>query len=658
METEFLKLLIIIFGVSAVLIYVLSRLKIPTIIGFLIAGLILGPYGLGLIGNMQQIESLATIGIVLLMFAIGLDLSLKIFFSVRPVFFLGGLLLILLTIFFTALVSRYCFSQPLPLAVFIGFMLSTNSTAIAMKMLADRDEVNSPTGQMTVWMQVFGDLWVVPFMMLIPVLSGGNGFDSSELFLTLGKAGLVLSLVFIIARWAVPFILHQIVASRVRELFLLSLIILCLGIAFVTSQIGLSLALGAFLAGLAISESDYAAQAISEIAPLKESFAGIFFISVGMLLDLSFVAGHLPLLIMLAFAVVLGKAVLSILCFSISAPPLPHLVKTSVYIAQIGEFSFVLVAAGRLAGLVPDDIYQVFLAVSVLTMILSPAAINLTGMYSSRLGAIGFLKRFASNEDFPVEPLTDHVIVVGFGLNGRNVARVLRRSGIPYLVLEMNGITVRSAKSKGEPICFGDGAVPEMLKRLNIQSAKALVVAISDPAATRKIVQIARAENRRLYIIARTRYLVEVEDLQRLGADMVIPEEFETSIEIFSHLLSLFNVPDSEIAEYVNEIRKDSYKMLRIPGFPDTRPVMMAPLRDIETAHYYIPKGSGIAGLSIAALNLRNLTGATIVSVERGEKIYSNPQADFVIAEGDLLHFFGKPSETKKALNLLRTYHP
>lgn len=658
METEFLKLLIIIFGVSAVLIYALSRLKIPTIIGFLIAGLTLGPYGLGLIGNMQQIESLAAIGVVLLMFAIGLDLSLKVFFSVRPVFFLGGLLLILLTIFFTALVSRYCFSQPLYLSIFIGFMLSTNSTAIAMKMLADRDEVNSPTGQMTAWMQVFGDLWVVPFMMLIPVLSGGNGFDSSELLLTLGKAGLVLSLVFIIARWAVPFLLHQIVASRVRELFLLSLIILCLGIAFVTSQIGLSLALGAFLAGLAISESDYAAQAISEIAPLKESFAGIFFISVGMLLDLSFVAGHLPLLITLAVAVILGKAVLSVLCFSISVPPLSHLVKTSFYIAQIGEFSFVLVAAGRQAGLVPDDIYQVFLATSVLTMILSPLAINLSGMYASRLSAIGFLKRFASDEDVPAEPLTDHVIVVGFGLNGRNVAGVLRRSGIPYLILEMNGRTVRSAKNRGEPIYFGDGAAPEMLRRLNIDAAKALVVAISDPAATRKIVQIARVENRSIYIIARTRYLAEVDDLRRLGADRIIPEEFETSIEIFSHLLSLFNIPDSEIAEHVHEIRKDSYKMLRTPGLPASRPAMIAPLKDIETAHYRVQKGSGIAGLSIAALNLRNLTGATIVSVERGEKIFSNPQAKFVINEGDLLHFFGKPSEVKEALNFLRTYHP
>jgi CPA2 family monovalent cation:H+ antiporter-2 len=356
------------------------------------------------------------------------------------------------------------------------------------------------------------------------------------------KSAIILFLVIFGARWLVPNLLHQIVRTRSRELFVITIILLCLGTALLTSKLGLSLALGAFLAGLIISESEYAYQAISDILPFKDSFNGLFFISVGMLMNLGFLAKNPTTILSVVIIILLLKAFTAFLSVHLLGHPIRVSLQTGLHLAQIGEFSFVLAVAGKFAGLITENLYQLFLSASVLTMILTPfilrASPGISIWMSSKklLERLDRMRRKAEKEGFPLRR-EGHVIIVGFGLNGKNLAEVLKETSVPYAVLQINNDTVIQMKKKGEPIFYGDGTSPEILHKLGMTTARMLVVAISDPASTRRIVQVARRGNPRLHILVRTRYAAEVEDLLKLGANEVIPEEFETSIEIFAKVL-------------------------------------------------------------------------------------------------------------------------
>ncbi len=533
MGLEFLKTLVIIFGVSAFVVFLLQKLKVPSIVGFLIAGAALGPHGFGMIREIREVELLAEVGVILLLFTIGLEISLKNLKRIRSAVLGGGFSQVLLTLLATAAIA-YPFLGKLNESLFIGFLVALSSTAIIMKMLLDRAEMDSPHGRLSMGILIFQDLCVVPLMLLIPILAGNQGSFPGLLW-TMAKSAAILFLVIFSARWLVPNILHQIVHTRSRELFVITVILLCLGTALLTSELGLSLALGAFLAGLVISESDYAYQAISDILPFKDSFNGLFFISVGMLMDLRFLSQNPLLILFSVILILLLKTSTGFFSVHLLGHPVRVSLQTGLQLAQIGEFSFVLAMAGKSAGLITESLYQLFLSSSVLTMLLTPFIVqyspNVSIWISSKrvLARLDRMKRKAEKEGFPSRR-EGHVIIVGFGLNGRNLAEVLKEASVPYVALELNNYTVLEMKKKGEPIFYGDGTSLEILHKLGIDAARLMVIVISDPASTRRIVQIARKSNSRLYIIVRTRYLTEVDDLIQLGANEVIPEEFETSI--------------------------------------------------------------------------------------------------------------------------------
>src|SRR4030042_4494481 len=391
--------------------------------------------------------------------------------------------------------------------------------------------MDSRDGRLSMGILIFQDLCVVPLMLLVPILAGNQG-SVVQVSWTLFKSAAILFIVIFGARWLVPNLLHQIVHTRSRELFVITIILLCLGTALLTSELGLSLALGAFLAGLVISESEYAHQAISDILPFKDSFSGLFFISVGMLLNLRFLAENLAVVLPVVALVLLLKTFTGFLSVYLLGHPMRVSLHTGLYLSQIGEFSFVLATAGKLSGLITESHYQLFLSASVLTMLLTPLIIRSSPDISPWVSSKKLLERLermrkkADKEGYPSRK-EGHVIIIGFGLNGKNLAEVLKEASVPYVVLEINNDTVIQMKKKGEPIFYGDGTSPEILLKLGIATARMLVVAISDPSSTRRIVQVARKENARLYMIVRTRYTLEVEDLLRLGANEVIPEEFE-----------------------------------------------------------------------------------------------------------------------------------
>ncbi len=658
MEYEFLKSLEIIFIASAAVILLLYKLKIPSLIGFIVAGIIIGPQGIGLIKDTHFIQILAEIGVILLLFTIGIEFSLTKLVRIRKAVLGGGGTQVLLTILLSASVTFIAIGN-LNKSVFFGFLYALSSTAIVLKLLTERGEIDSPHGHTMVGILIFQDLCIVPLMLLIPALSGDH-IDIMDIGVKMGKAVLIIAIVLLSARWLVPALLHQVVRTKTRELFLTTIILICLGIALLTSRFGLSLALGAFLAGLIISESEYAYQAISDILPFKDSFMGLFFVSIGMLVDTGFVfsnglriAGVVALIVLLKF--ITGAASSLIIGASLRTS-----VIAGLGLAQVGEFSFVLAVAGKSSGLISEAFYQIFLSSSVVTMIMTPFIINSAQPVSQWIITRPLLKKLSgwrktSETDGHPRKKHDHVIIVGFGLNGRNLSKVLKESEIPYTVLEMNSDTVREMKKKGEPIYYGDGAGKEILHKMGIEKARLLVIAISDPVSTRRIVSIARLANPAIYIIVRTRYLIEVDDLRALGADEVIPEEFETSIEIFSRVLHRYSFPRTIILEMVEKIRKDSYTELRKPDIPKRHLFDKYEwLPEIELDGYRITENSHLSEKSIRELQIRKKTGATVIAIRRGQDIYTNPEPDFRLLAGDILLFTTDRENMHKAIEFFK----
>ncbi len=658
METDFLKSLVVIFGASAAVVFLLHKLKIPSLVGFLIAGVIIGPHSLGLIKDTHSIELLAEIGVILLLFAIGIEFSMAKLLKMKKAVIGGGGLQVALTIGLSALVA-YSAMGHVNRAVFFGFLVALSSTAIVFKLLAERGETDSPHGRIMVGMLIFQDLSVVPLMLIVPVLVG-EGAGTLDIALKIVKAFVIVAVVLLSARWFVPQLLHQVVRTRSRELFIITIILVCIGIALLTSRFGLSLALGAFLAGLVISESEYAHQAISDILPFKDSFIGLFFVSVGMLMNVEYISGNC-LRVATAVSVIFSlKIITGLLAALLIGSPLRTAIQSSLGIAQIGEFSFVLALAGKAFGVVTEDVYQIFLSASVVTMIITPFVFKFSHAISERIASASFLKNIGrpkkglDKEGIP-RKRHDHVIIIGFGLNGRNLARVLKEAEIPYVVLEMNSDTVREMKKKGEPIYYGDGTSAEILHKMSIDRAKLLVIAISDPISTRRIVAIARHENPDVYIIVRTRYLVEVDDLINLGANEIIPEEFETSIEIFSRVLNKYNYPNNLILDMIDRIRSGSYTALRNVEMPKRQLFEKCEwLPEMEIDGYKVAEPSFLAGRSIAELHIRKKTGATVIGVRRGSEVFTSPSPDFRFSPGDIILFTGSRESMGRALDYFR----
>jgi len=658
MDYNFLQPILIIFGVSGLIIYLLGKIKIPSVVGFLIAGAIIGPYGMAFIKEPQDVEVIAEIGVMLLMFTIGIEFSIPRLMSLKKEVFLFGSLQVITTIIVITLISLLAFNISLNISIFYGFIVALSSTAIVMKLLFDRGELNSPHGKVCLGILLFQDLCVVPLMLFTQMLSGQNG-NYYNFFIVIFKALLILSVVFIFSRAAVPYILHEIVKTRSRELFIIIIIFICLGTAFFTYKLGLSLALGAFLAGIVISESEYSAQAVSDILPFKETFSGIFFISVGMLLNINYIKQHIVEETIIVGHIFILKSLIIVLIVYVFIHSIKLSLKSALALSQIGEFSFILAFTGKSIGLLDETAYQSFIAASVITMLVTPLIIRYSPYVIDYLMQKNFFKNLEKikrikKTDIIVKK-SNHVIIIGFGLNGRNLARILKEINIPYVILELNPDTVRKMKKKGEPIYYGDGTSPEILHKLGIHRAKMLVIAISDPLATRKIVQIAKTENPKIHIIVRTRFVTEIDELRKLGANEVIPEEFETSLEIFSRVLHHFGIPRNKIVQMLEQIRVEGYEILRIPEIYETRTGLECVIFEgLEMDSFEIEKNSWLIGKSIKSIDIRSKAGVTVIAVQRGEKTFLNPPADFSLKEGDIIVYVGNKKQLINALNFFQ----
>jgi CPA2 family monovalent cation:H+ antiporter-2 len=648
----------VIFAGSVVVILAFHRLRLPALPGFIVAGMILGPNALRLVSDPHRVEALAEVGVILLLFTIGIEFSLTRLKEMGRQVAGTGTAQMGVTVVVSG-AAGIALLRDWRVALFIGLLIALSSTAIVLKILTDKGEIDAPHGRLATGILIFQDLCVVPIMLLLPFLAGKAGGGLGGLALALGKAALVVVGVIVAARTLVPRILHEILKTRSRELFLIAVILIGTLTALGTAAAGASLALGAFLAGLVISESDYAHQALTELMPFRDIFISLFFVAVGMLVQLDFLARQ-PLLTALGVVVIMGGKALA-------AAVGPALVGYSgkvallagVAVSQVGEFSFVLAREGRAAGLLSDGLYQTFLGIAVLTMLLTPFLLQGGPALLERLERLIPLDRllpgFRPAVFGPVQdPISNHVIVAGYGLNGRNLGAALRAINAPYLIVELNSQTVRDARARGEPAFYGDATREEILHALAIERARLLVIAISDPAATRRMVRVARALSPTVFIIARTRYVVEIPELTRLGANAVIPEEFETSIEIFARVLAYYDVPRGEIDRLVDQIRASHYEALR-PGSAVRLSIAgaLGAMPQMTVDRVAVPGSSPAVGKSLAQLKLRSRTGALVLSIRRQEHDIPTPDPRFRLSAGDILVIVGQPTQIEAAREML-----
>ncbi len=648
MEIALLNDMVVLFGLALVTVVLFRQLKLPSIIGFLCTGILAGPYVLRLITDTHQVEQMAEIGVVLLLFTIGIEFSLKELLRIKSLVLWGGGLQVGVTIGVVALLGLML-GFPWQQAVFFGFLVSLSSTAILMKLLMDAGEMDTPHGKTCLGILIFQDLCVVPLMLFTPFL-GGEGNGLTGIVVVIAKALVVVVASHFGARFAVPWIFNQVVRTKSRELFILSIIFIGFGTAFLTAQAGLSLALGAFIAGLAISESEYSHQVMGDIIPFRDAFISLFFISVGMLLDPTVVLRHPLVVLMIIIAIVVIKwSVASGAALVLRFPPKPALI-SGLLLAQVGEFAFVLSHAGQKYGLLNPEQYQLFLAASVATMALTPFSLCFAEPLADRLAAHlpASLKRLArttgvSHDRFPSE---DHVIIIGFGVNGKNLARVLTGNGIPYIAIETNHHTVKLERKKGTRIIFGDASRPEILSHALIEKARTVVVAISDATATRRIVVQARQMRPSIHLIVRTRYVAEMEPLFQLGVNDVVPEEFETSVEIFSRVLRTYLIPHDQIEHCIAEIRRDSYQMFRTISRRHSHATGISGyLSGVELATFRVQPGSAIEGTQLRDGLLRERSGASVLVIKRGEEINSNPDPAWPFEADDIVLVLGKSDQ-------------
>lgn len=562
---------------GALIGYLCQRLGLVPIVGFLVAGVVIGPHALGLVADREMADAAAELGVVLLLFTIGIEFSMEKLARIRRLIFLGGGLQVGLA---TAVTFAVCtwLGAGWRAALFTGLLVSLSSTVIVLKLLADRGETAEGHGRAGVGLLIFQDLAIVVMVLLVPVLAGGEdgGAGSGlEIALALGKAAAIIAAVLLFARRLMPKLLEKVAETCAPEIFLLAVMALCFGTAWLTSLAGVSLSLGAFLAGLLVSESRFSEAALSEILPLQIVFSALFFLSVGMLLDLSFLARHLPLILGAVALVLVIKVLTTGAAVAAVGQGVPVAAASALMLAQVGEFSFVLERAGREVGLTPAGLgeagSQAFIAATVLLMIATPPLTALGARSASwlrqrrqRREVEAMTPAVGEAETLPAVPeLENHVIVAGYGAAARRLVRVLDGSGVPFLVTTLSPAGAREAEEEGIPVLPGDASRRPILVHAGVERAKMLVVADDAPGMARRIVGVARPLNPTMRIVVRTRWIAEVEPLTEVGADRVVAEELESIVALFDDVLVSFRVAPREIAAHDAALRRGSYALLR-----------------------------------------------------------------------------------------------
>ena len=655
-EVGLLRDLLLLVGLAIPIVAMAHRLSAPPLVGFLIAGVVVGPHGFGLIDSPEEIETLSELGVALLLFAVGLELSLSHVRQWARAVFVGGSLQVGGTLSVVTVLAL-TFGVPFPNACFYGALAAMSSTAIVTKTYGDRAELDTPHGRSVISILLFQDLCILPLILLLPLLAGLGESQLASAGVQLARGLAIMTLLVVGGLFVVKWTLDRVVVFRDRELFTLCVGFFGLGAALVTSAAGFSIAIGAFIAGLIISESEYGLQALSDVLPFRALFSGIFFTSIGMLLDIPAVLDQRVVLLALAGMLFVVKAAFVAGSVLTVGGMFTTALISGLSLAQIGEFSFLLAAVGLPLGLFRDGDYQLFLSTTVLSMMATPFLIHLARPFAERVAILlGRADPVDRTLDAGIrEAFNDHTIIVGYGVAGRYLARVLKAAGISCLVVEQNAELVARARDDGIAVVFGDGARPAMLEHVRLRHARVIVFAISSPTEERRGVVLAREINPSIRIVVRTRYIRTIDQLMTLGATDVVVEEFEASLELFAKALDSYEIPINRIWREVESVRTEHYGLLRGTAAPDLRLDALKHL-GIHNALELIEveEGAPAIGANATTLDLRKKTGAVQIAVVRGGQPIYQREPNFRYQTGDTVVLVGDPDSLSRAMTLFR----
>jgi CPA2 family monovalent cation:H+ antiporter-2 len=658
-ETTLLRELAVIAVLGVAVTVIFARLRLPTVAGLLVAGALLGPSGFGLIESAHSIELLAEVGVVLLLFTIGLEFSLQRLKHILGQVAVGAGVQVGLTVAVTVWVASM-FGEPLTRGLFYGFVFALSSTAIVLRALHERREVDAPHGRFIVGTLIFQDLCVVPMVLIVPLLSGGAPAGGSAQFTTVGlallKAALVVVITVVAARRVVPTVLRWVDASRSREVFLLAVLALCIGTAWLTSLVGLSLALGAFLGGMVVADTEYGHRAMGDILPLRDAFVSVFFVSLGMLFDLKILLQSPGLVLLLLLGFLLIKGFLATIAALVMRFPARVAWLAGVGLAQFGEFGFVLCNVGVDAGLVDQATIRPLLAAGILSMFLTPILVHVAPHVTAGELLLAPLEKLigvrgVDEIDTDKKELSRHVVVVGFGVAGKFVVQSLTECKIPYVVLELNAETVRIARAQGQEAYYADATSAEALTHAHLKQARALVLLMNDPQAAQRVVDTARRLAPEVPILMRTRYLAERRMLMKIGASDVVAEEVEGGMEVLARLLRTLELPRNVIDQSLGDVRAATQTSERKQTVPRSLLPEHRGLADLKIENVQVLHGSPAIGRSTLELDLRQRTGASIVAVRRGGALLEDLDPKMQFLEGDVIYLVGALSSIQDALH-------
>lgn len=651
MEFTILKDIVIIFALSAFVNFIFNKFRIPTLIGYLITGIIVGPHLLGVIEEHESINIMAEIGVVLLMFSIGLEFSLNHLLRIRRIVFVGGFLQLVFTAVITMFIGRIYNLSWFP-ALFIGFLTALSSTAVVLKLLQDRSELTSNYGRTVLGILIFQDIILIPLMLLTPILGGKTGGIGADMVLLIIKSVIIIAFVYVGNRWMMPWLLHKIALTKNQELFLMVIFLICLSVALLTSQIGMSLAFGAFLAGLMISESEYSHNAFGNLIPFKDTFSSFFFVSIGMLLNLQFVVDNYLLVIITVVVVIVVKAIIAGGTAFILGHTFRGTVMAGLALSQVGEFSFILAKLGLDYSILSQFYYQLFLAVAVISMSVSPFLIQGARPFANLLLKLPLPKTLVEGlfplQQIPIPELDKHLVIIGKDSRSLNLSVMAKYMKLPYISIIFDPATVRKLQQKGEMVLYGDATNEPILAKAHVDTAEVIVISVGNTIVSMTILNKVRQMNKHAFIIMRTKNVTDIEEFYKLGANQVIPEEFETAIDLFERVLIKLLVPQSEVNKAIGKIRNDHYGIFREKNVKKSFNLLKE-IPDLETQAYKVAEKSPIIGKSRSEVKFREQYGITLVAIKRGAKIIEHPGPNERFQEGDYIYILGNRDKISSA---------
>ncbi|HEX2967517.1 MAG TPA: cation:proton antiporter [Bacteroidales bacterium] len=654
MDIEILKGIVIVFALSIFVNLIFTRIRIPTVVGYLLTGIIAGPNLLSLAGGKNEIETLAEIGVVMLMFTIGMEFSLQHLLKIRRIVFFGGFIQVFITAGIFTLISTL-YPMNIKSGIFIGFLVALSSSALVMKLLQERSEITSNYGRTVLGILIFQDLLLVPLLLFTNHLANNTVDLQGEMIILALKVFIIIGLVYAGNKWIFPRLLHIVALTKNQEIFLMSVFLICFAIALLTSKMGMSLAFGAFLAGLMISDSEYSHNVFGNFLPIKDIFASFFFVSIGMLLDLSFLGNNLLLVILTVILVISVKTIIAGGTGFILGHTLHGTLLIGLSLSQVGEFSFILAKMGNDFSILPDFYYQLFLAVAVITIAVTPFLFKVSLPVYNRLIKLS-LPQYLVNGLFPLKEteipdFRDHLVIIGKDSSALKLSSMAKSNNLKHVSIVFDPVIAKEKMKDGDLVVYGDAINEPVLKKAHVGTADIIIVSVGSILPAVSIVEKVRSMNSDAYIIVRSPLTRNVGQLYHAGADQVLPEKLEIAIDMYDRILIHRDVPVKEINRIIRKIRISN---LGVFTGNDTgnKTNVLDEFNEIEITKIVVNEGSFAESKSPAGIELRKKTGVTLLAIRRGDLVIEHPVPDTVFHKNDFAYVLGDPDQIETARKL------